>query len=342
MKKHPGFILPMVTMLLSIAVLLVMSMYRRGSIFVPFMTTIVHRQKAKQLALSGIQIAISELSEVAKKKEQEKKVPPSEDQDNKLLLSSLLPELNQWQEYLLKKEGIKETIKISISAESGKIDLNEIYDFNKRSFKDSWKKILPILFQKIKKQMNIESKLFEPFEKLLKERQYKFNDATELLTLEPFRVFAGNIFYEPPKKDKKGKRPLYLLDIFTVYGTDKMQPWLFSDSMRSILGIKRTVSKDQKKKEMVKEQLKKFKSETDWKQQWNAVLKPVYGIELQGLPNGVDSVLDKKFAPTMFSVVSYGIVGDVTQRAYAIIERNKKVAKQQTTYDFKIRRFYWM
>src|SRR3990172_368582 len=100
----------------------------------------------------------------------------------------------------------------------------------------------------------------------------------------------------------------------------KIQQWLFSDSLRAVLGMKRV---KEKKSDMIKELLSKFTQETNWKQKWNQLLQPLYGIELQALPNGIDSILQEKFDPKMFSLVSYGIVDQVVQRAYAIVERIK-------------------
>jgi hypothetical protein len=342
MSNQRGYIIPLVLMLTSMAVLMVTVIYWRGSVYVPFMSAMLKQQKARQLAMSGVQVAMSQLAVVPEQKENKKMTPVDND---KAFLTEILPTLNRWQQFVLKKDadGIDGEIRICIGCEDGKIDLNAIFDFEKKQFNGNWKKIIELMFARLKSEMNIETNLFEPFEKLLKERQYRFNDATELLTLEQFQVFAGKVFYVPPTKDEKGKRPVYLMDLFTTYGsTDKLQPWLFSDSVCAVLGIKRATSEVKQRKEMIKNWIQHFSAETNWQLKWNELLKPVYGIELQSLPNGIDSVLDNKFDPKMFCVVSYGKVGDVVQRAYAMVERIVRNEKDSVSYDCKIKKFYWI
>lgn len=342
MSNQRGYIIPLVLMLTSMAVLMVTVIYWRGSVYVPFMSAMLKQQKARQLAMSGVQVAMSQLAVAPEQKENKKM---SQVDLDKSFLTEILPTLNRWQQFVLKKDvdGIDGEIRICTSCEDGKIDLNALFDFEKKQFNGNWKKIIELLFARLKTEMNIETNLFEPFEKLLKERQYRFNDATELLTLEQFQVFAGKVFYVPPTKDEKGKRPVYLMDLFTTYGsTDKLQPWLFSDSVCAVLGIRRATSEVKQRKEMIKNWIQNFSVETNWQQKWNELLKPVYGIELQSLPNGIDSVLDNKFDPKMFCVVSYGKVGDVVQRAYAMIERIVRNEKDSVSYDCKIKKFYWI
>jgi len=356
--KQNGFIIPLVLMLISVAIVLVTGIYQRGSIFVPFITTMYKREQAKMLALSGVQIAMSQLGQIEVQKQTEKKEGAPEQQaatssgsnEQIALLTQILPTLNQWQQFSLKKEvdGIEGEIKISLSSEDGKINLNMIYDFVKKKFvgegqpQGDWKKIMQMVLQRIQKNMGISANLFESFEKFLKQRQYKVNDATELLTVDPFRAFAGKQFYEPPSREKK-ERPLYLLDIFTVFGYGKLQPWLLSDSVRGILDMKRTAVTDIKKAEgMIRELVKKFKPSITISQDWNKIFQPLYGTEFQRLPKGIDAVFETTFDPKLFSVVSYGIVGQVTQRLYAIIERSRRVTKNKTWYDVKIKKFYWI
>ena len=315
-QPRKGYIIPFSLMLISVAVMLVTIIYQRGSLFVPYINTMHKREQAKMLALSGIEIARSQLSHlmVQEKKEaapqasaSEKKEEP--ETDVQWLFRVLIPSLNRWQTFALKKDidGINGKIQIAIGAEAGKININRIYDFETHKFigqgaKDGkdWQAIMKLLFTKMKKQLETNENLYEQFEKFLKERQYKLNDATELLTRDAFRVFDGSVFYEPPDQTK---RSMYLLDIFTVYGeSDTIQPWLFSDSLLALLGLKRATSKDtQQRKEMVKKMMTKFKPNNQWAQEWNATMQPFYGVEFKGLPKGIDAVLESTFDPKIFN-----------------------------------------
>ena len=113
--------------------------------------------------------------------------------------------------------------------------------------------------------------------------------------------------------------------------------------MRTILDMKSTPVGDMNQmKATVQGWLKNFKPSMNWAQEWNKVLQPMYGIEYQRLLKGIDAVFETSFDPKLFSVVSYGVVGQVTQRAYAIVERIRKTVKNKTWYDVRIKKFYWI
>lgn len=363
--NKPGFIIPLTLMLVAIAMVLITGIYQKGSIFVPFISTMMQRQQAKMLALSGVQVAMSQLATASE--EQDKQAAAAKPasfgtmlrggsvsaaKQEQTFLSELLPILNQWQTFKLKKDtdGIDGEMMIAIASEDGKIDLNGIYDFSKKRFRGEnakrgdWKKIMQSFFMKIRNNMNISANLFEQFEKFLKERQYRVNDATELLNLDAFKPFSGKEFYTPVQKLQAKDRSLFLLDIFTANtGKSTVQPWLLSNSMRTILDMKLAPSGDiQQRKTMVQGWIKNFKSAVNWSTDWNRIFQPIYGIEYQRLLKGIDAVFETSFDPKLFSVVSYGVVGQVTQRAYAIVERIRKTVKNKTLYDVKIKKFYWI
>lgn len=363
MKQQKGFIIPLVLMLISIIIVLATSIYQKGSLFVPFMHVVKQREHAKMLALSGMQVAMSQIAAphdtaqkkpVADEKKDEKKgeekKSESAEQQAQNLLAQLLPTINQWQEYSIKKDidGIEGTIKISISCEEGKIDLNRIYDFARKKFvgegqpRGDWKKTMQFVCKRIQKIMGISDNLFESFEKFFKQRHYKVNDATELLPLNGFKQFARTLFYDP-SSEKNKELQLALLDIFTVYGSDKLQPWLLSNSVRGLFEMKQVGQTDQKKKkEMIQSLVKKMKPIVNVAQEWNSLFQPLYGIEFKRLDKGLDGFFDGSFDPKIFSVVSYGVIGQVTQRLYAILERVRHTNKDKTWYDVKIRKFYWI
>ncbi len=88
--------------------------------------------------------------------------------------------------------------------------------------------------------------------------------------------------------------------------------------------------------------MKNYKSPFSIAADWKVLFQPIYGIEFQRLPKGIDAVFATTFDPKLFSVVSYGMVGEVTLRAYAILERIRRVVKEKTWYDIKIKKFYWI
>lgn len=363
--KRKGFVIPLVLMLISIAMILVVNIFQRGSTFVPFATTMVQKQQAKELAISGVHIAMSQIahaidgkedkkatpkSDASKEKEKENKKEISAEQEQKNMLQNLLPTLNQWQTFELTKDldGLDGTIKISLSCEEGKMNLNTIYNFQQDRFigenqsSGDWKKELELLAKKMQQKVKTKGNLFESFEKFFKHRQYKVNDASELLTQDGFRAYARLLFYEPPEKQIK-EQPLYLFDLFTVYGKGKIQPWMLSASMRNLFDMQLVTPNDQKKKQsMIQDLLKKYKTSISVEKDWDTFFKPLYGIDFKRLPKGIEQFFATSFDPNIFSVVSYGKVGQITQRVYAILERIRHTDKNKTWYDVKIRKFYWI
>ncbi len=355
-QAKQGYILVLTLLLISISVILVTYMFNRGTVFVPFMRTMVEREKANVLALGGLQLAMSQLATQVKLQETKdgKLQKISDEQIAKELLQTILPSLNQWQSFDLKEEidGIDATLKMCIMSEDGKLDINQLYDFQKKKFigegqpKGDMKKIAKQLFITIEKSTGGKS-LFQGFEKFLKERQYNIQDATELLTIKEFDVFKNKVFYEPPskgeaKKDSSKKRSLYLTDVFTVWsGKKTIQPWLFSDSMRGVLGIKKVESGDMKdRKNIIKKWLKEFKLSWQWPDGWKKIFSPIYSKDFKSFAQGIDSVLSTKFEPQIFSVLSYATVGKVTQRLFAVIERKKVSNDKTVTFDITLKKLY--
>lgn len=360
-RGAPGYILLLSLMIIALSVILVTYMANKSMIHTYFTRSMIDREKAKRLAFSGIQLALSQLrfddknaGEVSLGKEQHSQ-KGSEDKEGKQLLENILPAINRWQKFTLKEEidGLDGEIHICVSCEDGKIDINQLYDFEKHLFIDEGKpetdrkKIAQKIFASIER-VGSGKGLFKAFEKFLKERHYKVDDVTELLMIKEFAVFKKNIFYEPPslengEKFKKGKRPLYLTDIFTTWSAKKtVEPWLFSDSLNGLLELERVVPDDKDRREKaVREWLENFKVKAQWSVDWDKALMPLYGKKVSSIPKEIMGILSTKFEPTVFSVLSYGKVGEVIQRLFAIIERRSS-SDNGDKHNIVIKKVYWL
>jgi len=360
-NQKQGFIIPLTLMIISISVMIVSYIYVRSTVFVPYMGVMAKREQAKMIALGGVNIALAQIMQQTKIKDKDGK--EQKDDPAKQLVKNILPALNRAQTFKLTQavDGINAEIQITISCEAGKIPINEVYDFETQKFleledgsaqnvvippggkkpeKKTWKDILQELFKRIETQTG-GKKLFEAFEKFLKTRQYKVNDVTELLTIKEFDVFKHAVWYEAPqqKKEKKGekKHPLYLQDLFTITSSNKINPWYFSDSLGVVLDLPRAKAgeiKDREKK--VSKWVQNFKPTISWKTEWEKQLKPVYGVDLQNLPKGIEMTFDNEHVPEYFSVISQGTVDQVTQRLVAIIKADSK-SQSPSIY-----RMYWL
>lgn len=351
-QQRSGFILVLTLMILSLAVVIITYLFNRGTTNIVYMHAMIEREKAKMLALSGIQIAIAQLAQEIKI-EQKKSAgtqggngaqPQSDDQLlTKKLLERIVPTINRWQKFNLKEstDGIDGTIDICITCEQGKLDINQLFDFKKHEFRGAAKPLLQQLFKQIKKQDS-----FAEFEKFLKDRQYRLDDATELLAIKGFEEYRSHIFYVPPtdtEKDEK-MRPLYLTDIFTVWsGKQTLDPWVFSDSLCALLGLKRVAyNDDAERKKIVAQDAKNFNGTAQWDKDWNKLLAPLCEKEFKDLPKGLDIILNTKFEPTVFSVLSYGKVGAIATRLVAIVESTKQFKDNVYSFTVVIKKLYWI
>lgn len=374
--KRNGYIMIVTLLVVSLALVLVAYMINRSTVYLPLTRTVIDREKAKELAFAGLQMAMSQLAyaDVVEKEEKEEKQetkkpaqvpqqqaqhgqaqgaqqpePPKESPGaaaGKQFLKTILPVMNNWQTFKfdLLKDGIDEEINVCLMSESGKININELYNFQKHTFigskkqQEELKALLKQLFDNMSKiDKSIPSNLFASFEKFLHDRQDKIRDVSELITIKEFEAFKNNMFYSPPQdKQATNKNKLYLTDIFTLWSkTPVMNPWLFSVSMRAILGIELP-------KNVPLDVLKTFKMTYSWPQDWKPIFAKLYKKELKDLPKNLSMILASTFGPEIFSVLSYGKVGDVTHRMFAILERDTQDRQDKAPAKVTIKKIYWV
>lgn len=364
-KNKNGYILILTMLMIAGITAIVTYIFNRGMVQSSLASTIIAREKARALALGGLQVALAQISYSQPIKPPEKQQgasapgapvqphPNPEQEAAKELMMTILPTLNRFQTFELQEpvDGVDGMLSIALMSEEGKINLNEIFDFKTQKFKNEgkptgdWKKILQELCKKIDSATRGQD-LFAALTAAYKKQEgVKFDDVTQLLLAKPFEVFKSHIYYEPPHKDlKQVKRPLYLTDIFTVDSTNSnLDPWFFSDSMLAVLDIKRAQLGDevQRTKE-VKNWLQKYKTVTNWKADWAAFLKPLYEKDFVQLPKLLEGVLVSSAQPTVFSVRVHANVGSVEQQLFAIIERVGHSQKDEIVYAGKIKKLYWL
>lgn len=360
MKNRDGFVMPIAFFLASAIAIVAMVLYTLASTYAPLLQTMIKREKARMIALGGIEIARAQLAQAfIEKKEDQKNERAAKEEVNKQspqdkqamkFLSYFLPLLNQWQKYSLVFEDNKAvgSISLCITSEEGKIDLNAIYDFKKHDFKghgtSSWRPIVQALCEKLQIAVGGEN-LFTALDRFLKRRRYPLNDITELLSEKEFKAFGNRIFLEPSPDEK---RQFFLTDLFTVHsGKATIDPWLFSGSIITVLGFPKSENKE---KESIQARLKGFRTFARWPQDWAIRMTPRYAVQLQSLPKGVEFVLSMFFDPRHFLIISYGTYAQVTQKLAAVLERRplKQEPSQQESseadvaHDIVVKRVYWL
>ena len=361
-NNSSGFVLLFVVMMLSVITMLTQQLLRSVMVGSMFDKTMIARERAEILALGGVQVAIALLSKdkaplkSGTTQEAVAAEKPDPVKDTKLFLTKILPILNRWKIFELteKEDGIAATLKICISCEEGKLNLNEIFDFSTNSFKPEFEPLVTAL------EIDNKHQVIKFLTEYFKKRKKKLDDLSELMVIPEFAKL--DVFYQPPepikkedKEEQKKARNIALFDIFTIEGTQsKMQPLLFSDGLNAVFGLKRPAAEDTiKMKDKFKLVIDQYSTDwcKDWIKTWD-VLRPI--TQAQGaLAQQFTKLFAQEFEPSLFSVLSLGIVDGVEQRLLAIIKKVEKKPDVESaapeaeknkapTTEFKIVKIYWL
>lgn len=341
MKKQ-GYILFLTMMMLAAGTAIITQVFYVGNLYNSYISLTLDRERAQQLALSGASIAMSQLVLQDKKliPEKEKKSEPEDskkdpnkdrEQQQKDFFKLILTVQNKWQNFTLTHEadGIDADLKICISCESGKIDINRMYEFKIGKFVGDFPNMKPepmlkLIGERLAPLLQ-EKNITEPLFEFLKSQKRPLLTVTEFLKSKQLSVFKNHVFYVPSdvnnvKSDSLDVKPqVYLADLFTVNGTGKIDPWTMSSSLRAVLGLNPDVAMST---DVVSDIIKKISlSKINWETDWDKYLKPIYGKEYKALPKEILPFLSSKFEPRMFSVLCYAKVGRVTQKLLAVLEK---------------------
>lgn len=358
-KNKPGYILLLSLLMLSILVIVSSRLFFKAAAYNAFSSTIIESQKAKQLALSGLQLAISRISvppveEADVKKNKDKEDALEQALEEKFLLK-VFPIINLWQEYKLTEErdSLDATIKYVIACESGKMNLNKVYLVNQYLVKK--KSGTAELSEKLLEELAtftsglkdyLQGDYLSVLQEDFNERKYPYNDVSELLEIKQFDTyFKKRLFLSEQLEDAEGIKQIFLTDLFTVFTNSFMlQPFLLSHSVIQMLGLK--PSKDPKERLDALEAALKTepppegtKKEDQLRLEWNNLYRPVFGVEFEELPNNASKFLDPGLMPVAFSVTSYATVGKVTKKLYAILQI-RIIGDNELTFD--IVKLYWI
>jgi len=350
--QKSGYILVLSLMIVGAIMVLVTQLFRQGQTHMAFVHTMVEREKAKMLALSGIEIARCQLTIPKPKKEEKTKISTETKQKKvnpaHLFLQRVLPTINRWQTFTFKekRDGMDGTIKMALSCEEGKLNINRLFDFEKKKFKGEGKltgnmqDILKRLLEASKKF--IKADLFCPLQTFLAKRERPLDDTTQLLSVPHFDQFKHTIFYQPITANKiQGN--IFLTDIFTIWSDSaKLEPWLLSHSLCAILNLKVAAGDDiVNRKQQVELLTRNFKPKATWSNDWDVAFKELYGKTFSMLPQGFSSLLNSEFEPNTFGVLVQGTAGKVTQKVYAILKRN--IDDSSSYYEEpEIIKLYWL
>ncbi len=319
--KKSGYILVTALFIISLASIFVTSLLQKTLSYDRLSRTLLRQQQARMLALSGIEVARAQLSNPYK----------LDEKDKEAIDANITPFLyvDQMQTFTLteEKDGIKGRIKIHISSEQGKINLNGIYNFDEQKItndKNNYgQKVVALLQETIHKKFGIEN--FEnALTQLLKKRGRPFEDLTEI----PVQKAADDIF-----------------DLFTLTTTSTtLQPLYFSDGLAEGLRLEKQKIDKKQRLEIVKK-LNTRKGQINWQQQWKELLAPLYKKEYNEMADVIQKNIASKIEVASFFVISYGTVvdddsQDMTQKVGAYLEKMNLPGTDTNIYNIK--RLYWL
>lgn len=357
-KAQHGYILLLTTFIIATCLLLISLVVSRVSTYKQLTRSYTEKEIARLIARSGIDIAMSQLMIfVQDKKEEAQPVKKNltqpndqskqEENEKKAQESAadfILKKLNTWQTFDFedKHEGLEATCNVYITSEQGKINLNNLYDFKEKKFKQlgtvDGKKALEFLTERLKPIFDAEQKkvdLANLVEQIFQKNNGPFEDISQLAQGNNGVVIYNRLF---PSKEDQDK--ITFFELFTTSQAKSIHPLALTSSMKLIAGFKKP-GKETKEKPS-NEQIDNIinKQINDWKAEWDNVLSKIYGQTYDSVPETIKSLFANKFEPNLFFVVSYGKVGSVTEKVAALIEKNQTGTNKNEP--FIIRKLYWL
>lgn len=360
-----GYVLALTMGFIAIVSVLVTGLVHRVMVFHRVQYALIEREQARLLALSGVNIALAQLTDVKKADEKKKDAqqapaaqapapkaqatggaqqPEQQTGEQKPVskqsqLKKLTALLNRWQTFSLTQtnEGVDGTCEIYLASERGKIDINSIYDFAQRKFvkRDGFdgEKICQLVSEKLSSVLK-SGNFAEFLSAFLKERGYPLDDLSQLIADKRFEKMRDRLFMTPDGG-------VALFDVFTLETQQaQIQPWFITAGLGSVLSFQVGKGIDKKVWQKSLEKVPASMSTLKWQDQWDQLLAPVYGKEYGKLTGEVKSLFAEKFESAPFSVVSYGKFGAFTTKVYAIIE--EKVTDKGKITGYGIRKLYWL
>lgn len=363
-KNKQGYILILTFFFIAISVVLISGVLKQASNFQKNANLMQNKEKARLLALSGIQLALDQISLVEEEQPSEetaKTNSPQKEKGAEQFLSKwfrgVFPAINKWNSLNLTDAqfGVEGSIKYFISCEQGKIDLNSFANILEKEAKQSAQKAEAVSeegkTEKLTSQDTTNIKSFTSVADELVKNKFKVNlietlkeakkyipleDPTQLLKYKSFESAKDNLFLSLDSNPTDKKMPITLMDLFTTLpSSGKFNPWLLSYSMATLLDLKR--KPDAKLADIIKQ----FKPKMDWAKDWDKTLAEMYGKQFKSLPAEITNMFSAEFEATAFSVIVYAKVGSITQRLYAIFERENPNKISRENIVFKITKIVW-
>ncbi len=332
--KHnrSGYISFIVFAMLSMCMIIMSLYFSQVLVYRQLVTHLLKQDRLNRISYSSLGILQSILTPDTQDK---KNVIPQPDAQaisqspQQAALIKLLDFLNKC--IIVQTDSLQAKFFVNIQSEQGKLNLNSLYDFEKKKFlyegtaKDR-KKICMWIFDTISK-ISKKPSLFTSFENFLKNRDFDVNGVTELLSIKEFNdVFNSELFLkineEKESTNEKAYIALALTDIFTISTEQEtINPWIFSPSWCTLLDLKpkQTMTEDEKKKFV-----SQITPSNNWDLDWNNKLKDFYQKDFKDIPSEIKTILTTEFEANIFSLLLKVNMAETNATIFTIIKMKAK------------------
>lgn len=341
-NKQQGYILVLTMLLVFMATVLVTRLLKRSFAEIQLKQLVIEREKAKVLALSGVSIVQEELFYLLDEKQ--KKNSNGEKTVEKEFNQRFLELSNQWKTYEFqeKRDGIEGTLQLYVSCEDGKIPLNTLFDFEKKVWKKDNGYDIPKLLSGISLQHGSKNKeqkqLSQELARVLKKRGKPLEDLSQLFTDTYFKRIALHSF--PDVTKEKDDKKLFMYDVFTVaHDRSTIQPVFLSSDIKKAFGMKPLPREQGEREKKIKKVIANLQEQNKWDTVWDRTLAELHGSSYSKLSSALTKFFDEAVGATTISVLSYGKIGGVTQKIYALLERSKS---DDSRVSYVVRKLYWL
>lgn len=341
-KQQPGFILLLTFFVLSMAIATVTYLMMSSRSERAIGSLIFTRERAQDVALGGVELVRRALSH------------EGDVEGDKQEIGTILRFMNRWRTFALRAEtdGIDAVMHLYVACEEGKINVNTMFDAQKKVFvidekdsfsRDLWTRIGTIF--RTKASMGVSD--FKDFlMRHLKDRKEPLDDVSELFSGEFLTrippVFTPMLMSEE-KSAADASLPLGVVDILTVSEfMGKLQPLFLSRGMCSLLGFKTLPLDDEGREKVVKEVLGKIKlgAPISWAREWDTLLAPIYGKTFNQIEGHFRwTTFDQHIGARTISVLCYGKMNNKVVGVFALLLRQ---VEQDKRVVYHVKKLYWI
>lgn len=340
-NKQPGFILLLTFLVLSMTMAMATYLMMSAQSSKAIGSTVIAVERAQDIALSGVELVRRVLSN------------PGDPDGTKHEIESILRFINRWRNFDLHTEtdGVEGTIAVYVACEEGKININSMFDLEKKQFvfdekddftKDLWTRVGTVFRSKTAGVGVTDFKDF--LVRHLKDRKEPLDDVSELFNEEPL-VHTPPIFTpQAGAFDKSGvAAPLGVIDLLTISEfMEKLQPVFLSRGMCDLLGFKNLPSDDDGREKVIRDLVGKVKldAKISWAREWDKILAPIYGKTFNQIEGRFRwTTFDQHIGALTISVLCYGKMSNKTVGVFALLRRQ---VEQDKRVVYHVKKLYWI